>query len=278
MEACALKPGDIYEEAARMHREGVAGVLATVVAAGGSTPRGAGARMIVYPDGKTLGSVGGGAVESSVIESALEMMGTSEPRLLTYDLENDTGMICGGNMKVFLEPMVAGPHVLVVGGGHVGQAVARVARDAGFRVEVVDDRSDMVSEERFPFADRRLVGGVELLESDIRVDDSTCVVVVTRGHRFDREWVEALAGRWPGYLGMIGSLEKVQRTFEQMADSGVDRRLIDSIHAPVGLDIGAETPEEIAVSVVAEMIAVRHGITDTAMLKDKAEHKGRNRQ
>jgi xanthine dehydrogenase accessory factor len=272
-----LKPGDIYEEAARMQRDGLGGVIATVIASGGSTPRGAGAKMIVYADGKTLGSVGGGAVESSVIERALTMIGSDEPALLSFDLDDETGMICGGRLDVFLEPLVAGPRVLVVGGGHVGLAVARVAKDAGFRIEVVDDRPEMVSDERFPFADRRLVGGVELLEGVLEVDGSAFVVVVTRGHRFDREWVEALAGRWPAYLGMIGSLEKVQRTFRQLAESGVDERLIRSIYAPVGLDIGAETPEEIAVSVVAEMIAVRHGITDTAMLRDKAEHKGRNR-
>ncbi|MBN2565044.1 MAG: XdhC family protein [Candidatus Eisenbacteria bacterium] len=272
-----MKPGDIYEEAARMQRDGLGGVIATVVFAGGSTPRGAGAKMIVYADGKTLGSVGGGSVESSVIERALAMMGTAEPVLVSFGLDDDAGMICGGRLDVFLEPLVTGPRVLVVGGGHVGLAVARVAKDAGFRVEVVDDRPEMVSSERFPFADRRFAGGVELLEGELDVDESAYVVVVTRGHRFDREWVEALAGRWPAYLGMIGSLEKVQRTFTQLADSGVDARLIESIYAPVGLDIGAETPEEIAVSVVAEMIAVRHGITDTAMLKDKAEHKGRNR-
>lgn len=273
----SLKLADIYDEVARMHRDGVAGVVATVVAVGGSTPRGAGAKMIVYPDGRTLGSVGGGAVESSTIDRALELVGSKEPLLLSFDLEDDTGMICGGKMDIFLEPVSGGPLALVVGGGHVGQAVARAARNAGFRVTVVDDRAEVMTEERLPFADRRLVGGVELLGNGIEIDDSTFVVVVTRGHRFDKDWVEAFVDRWPLYLGMIGSAVKVRKTFDQMAAGGVPAEVLDRIHAPIGLDIGAETPDEIAVSVVAEMIAVRHGITDTAMLKDKPEHKGRNR-
>jgi xanthine dehydrogenase accessory factor len=123
-----------------------------------------------------------------------------------------------------------------------------------------------------------LVGGTELLDGDLKADGSTFVVVVTRGHRFDRDWVEAFVGRWPSYLGMIGSAEKVQRTFDAMRQGGVPEDLLSRIHAPIGLDIGAETPDEIAVSVVAEMIAVRHGITDTAMLRTKPEFKGRNRE
>jgi xanthine dehydrogenase accessory factor len=273
----SLKLKDIYEEVARMHRDGVAGVVATVVAVGGSTPRGAGAKMVVYPDGRTLGTVGGGAIESTVIEKARTLAGSREPVLLSFDLDDDTGMICGGKMDVFLEPVSAGPLALVVGGGHVGQAVARAAKHAGFRVTVVDDREEVVSAERFPSADRRLVGGTELLDGELAVDESTFVVVVTRGHRFDRDWVEAFVGRWPKYLGMIGSATKVQRTFDAMAEGGVAEELLSKIHAPIGLDIGAETPDEIAVSVVAEMIAVRHGITDTAMLKTKPEFKGRNR-
>lgn len=273
-----MNPTEIYEELVRMQREGSPGVLATVVSADGSTPRSAGARMIVYADGRTLGSVGGGAVEGDVIERALGMIGTSEPELVSFDLENDTGMICGGGMRIFLEPLSGGPLALIIGGGHVGKAVARVAKDAGFRVEVVDDRKDIVSRERFPFADRRLVGGVELLDEQIRTTDATYIVVVTRGHSFDAEWVHALAGRTFAYLGMIGSREKVQRTFEKLADSGADPSFLEKIHAPIGLDLGADTPEEIAVSVVAEMIAVRHGITDTAMLREKAADKGRNRE
>jgi xanthine dehydrogenase accessory factor len=272
-----LKLQDIYEEVARMHRDGVAGVVATVVAVGGSTPRGAGAKMVVYPDGRTLGTVGGGEIESTVIEKARTLAASDEPVLLSFNLEDDTGMICGGKMDVFLEPVSAGPLALVIGGGHVGQAVARAAKHAGFRVTVVDDREEVVSAERFPSADRRLVGGTELLEGDLAVDESAFVVVVTRGHRFDRDWVEALVERWPRYLGMIGSAEKVRRTFDAMAAGGAPDEVLSKIHAPIGLDIGAETPEEIAVSVVAEMIAVRHGITDTAMLMTKPEFKGRNR-
>lgn len=274
----ALRLKDLFAEIARMHREGVPGVVATVVSVGGSTPRGSGAKMIVYEDGRTLGSVGGGAVEGAVIDRSRELAGGRDAELVSFDLDERTDMACGGRMDIFLEPIAAGPAVLVVGGGHVGHAVASVAKGAGFRVSVVDDRADMVTEHRFPGADARLVGGVELLDGDLTVDDSTFVVVVTRGHKFDSVWVRALLDLGPRYIGMIGSENKVRMTFEGMRSDGVTESDLASIHAPIGLDIGAETPDEIAVSVVAEIIAVRHGITDTAMLKDKREHKGRNRE
>lgn len=273
----SLRPADIYGEIARMHREGIAGVVATVTDAGGSTPRGAGARMIVYADGRTLGSVGGGAVEARTIERALELVGSSEPELMKFDLDEDTEMACGGRMEVFLEPVAPGPAALIVGGGHVGQAVAAAAKLAGFRVTVVDDRADVVSEERFPTADVRMVGGTELLDAGLEVRSDTFVVVVTRGHKYDAEWVLALSNDPPRYLGMIGSEKKVRGTFERLEAEGVTSDVLDSVYAPIGIDIGAETPAEIAVSVVAEMIAVGHGITDTAMLRTKPGAKNRNR-
>jgi len=273
----ALRLRDLFDEIARMHREGIPGTVATVISVGGSTPRGVGAKMIVYEDGRSLGSVGGGEVESSVIERARRLAGGSQAELLSFDLDDDSGMACGGRMDVLLEPIAAGPAVLVVGGGHVGQAVASVARGAGFRVTVVDDRADMVTEQRFPGVERRLVGGVELLDGELAVEGSTFVVVVTRGHRFDREWVKALLPHPLGYLGMIGSEKKVALTYDALRRDGVSEDALRSIHAPIGLDIGAETPDEIAVSVVAEIIAVRHGVSDTAMLKDKPGDKGRDR-
>jgi xanthine dehydrogenase accessory factor len=273
----ALRLADIYDEIARMHRAGAAGVVATVVAVGGSTPRGAGAKMVVYPDGRTLGTIGGGAIEADVIERARALVDAGEARLLSFDLGDDVGMACGGKMSVFLEPIAGAPSVAVIGGGHVGQAVATVAKQAGFRVSVVDDRREVVTAERFPTADARLVGGVELLDSDLKIDGSSFVVIVTRGHRYDKDWVRAVVGRGPAYVGMIGSAEKVRRTFGQLEGEGVPRGVLDGIHAPIGLDIGAETPDEIAVSVVAEIIAVRHGVSDTAMLREKPDHKGRNR-
>ena len=268
---------EIHEEIARLHREGAGGVVATVVSVGGSTPRSAGAKMLVYGDGRTIGSVGGGVVEAETIESALRLLDGGQPRLLSYDLDESTDLACGGKMQIFLEPIASTPGVIVLGGGHVGLSVARVARDAGFRVTVVDDRPEMVSDERFPFADRRLVGGTALLEHDLRVDETSIVVVVTRGHRYDREWVHALLPLAPFYLGMIGSDQKVRGTFDHLVEEGVPRESLERIHAPIGIDIGAETPEEIAVSILAEIIAIRHGVTDTAMLKEKPEFKGRNR-
>ena len=273
----ALRLADIYDEIARMYHAGSAGVVATVVSVGGSTPRGAGAKMVVHPDGRTLGTIGGGAIESDVIERARALADSRDPILLSFDLAEDVGMTCGGEMSIFLEPIAGAPSVTVIGGGHVGQAVANVAKQAGFRVAVVDDRRELVSRERFPTADLRLVGGIELLGGDLKVDESSFVVVVTRGHRFDKEWVRAVVGLRPAYIGMIGSAEKVRRAFDELEREGVPKSTLEGIHAPIGIDIGAETPDEIAVSVVAEIIAVRRGVSDTAMLKEKPDHKGRNR-
>ncbi len=273
----ALRLADIYEELARMHREGVSGVVATVVRTDGSTPRGAGAKMIVYAGGRILGSVGGGAIESTVINEAGRMIGSKESKLFSFDLGSDQSMACGGGMEIFLEPIASGPMLVVIGAGHVGLAVARAARQSGFRVAVVDDRAEMVSLERFPFAELRLVGNEELLESDLKVSGETFVVVVTRGHRFDKEWVRKLIVKKPAYLGMLGSEKKVTEAFTELEAEGVSRVELDTVHAPIGLDIGAETPDEIAVSVIAEIIAVKHGIRDTARLMDKMGFKGRDR-
>jgi len=259
-----------------MHRDGVTGVVATVVAAGGSTPRSPGAKMIVYADGRTLGTVGGGAVEAEVIERARALAGSCEPLLLSFDLAADAGMACGGRMDVLLEPVFVAALAVVIGGGHCGQAIAAAAKQAGFRVTVVDDREDMVTVERFPTAERRLVGGPEVL-GDLGIGAESFVVVVTRGHRFDQEWIRAVLPLGPRYLGMIGSGEKVRASFDDLARAGFPAEAIGAIHAPIGLDIGAETPDEIAVSVVAEMIAVKHGVRDTAMLKDKPGKKGKDR-
>lgn len=274
----ALRLADLFTEIARMHRDGIPGVVATVIAASGSTPRGSGAKMIVYEDGRTLGSVGGGAVEGETIDRARDMIGGRDTALISFTLDEDSGAACGGTMQIFLEPIAAAPTVTVVGGGHVGQAVAGVAKRAGFRVWVVDDRSDMVTAERFPSVDGRFAGGTELLGRELALDGESFVVVVTRGHRFDEEWVRAVLEHGPRYIGMIGSEDKVRKTFGELASQGISQESLATVHAPIGLDIGAETPDEIAVSVVAEMIAVKHGMTDTAMLKDKREHKGRNRQ
>ena len=271
-----MRLADLYAEIARMHREGVAGAVATVVAASGSTPRGPGAKMIVYSDGRTLGTVGGGAVEAEVIRRAVALVGSRDAALAHFDLGPDAGMTCGGSMDVFLEPVSAGPRVVVIGGGHVGQAIAAVARQAGFRVTVVDDRADVVSPERFPGAERRLVGGVELV-GELGIDGESFVVVVTRGHRHDKDWVKVLLPLRPRYVGMIGSEEKVREAFEDLARDGTPSADLAGVHAPIGIDVGAETPDEIAVSVVAELLAVKHGIRDTAMLRDKRGMKGRNR-
>lgn len=268
---------EIFREIVRIQRNGSACIVATVVSVGGSTPRSPGAKMIVYDNGRTAGTVGGGRVEAATIEEAKALIGSQEPRLVSFDLDEDSEMACGGRMEIFLEPIAGGLRLLVIGGGHVGQAVCAAAKNAGFNVTVVDDRGDVVTETRFPSADRRLVGGTELLRSDLDVGGSSHLVIVTRGHKHDEEWLRAVIDLEPAYVGMIGSEKKVAATFKRLIADGVSEEKLSAVHAPIGIDIGAETPEEIAVSIIAEITAVRHGIADTAMLKNKPDFKGRDR-
>jgi xanthine dehydrogenase accessory factor len=234
-------------------------VLATVVSTGGSAPREAGARMAVLPDGSIVGTVGGGILEKRVIEDALEVLRENAPRLVRYELtqgQQGIGAECGGRCEVFLEPVGSAPHLLVLGAGHVGLALAALGRDAGFKVTVVDDRRE--------FADRATRPGVTVVikstdDPSLRdlVTDQTAVAVVTRSHKLDRESLRNLVGTNALYIGMIGSRAKVEKEMGLLRDEGVDPDALGRVHAPIGLDIGAETPAEIALSILAEVTAVR---------------------
>jgi xanthine dehydrogenase accessory factor len=241
--------------------------LVTIVSAHGSTPQRVGARMLVFTDGRTIGTIGGGCYESDAFGKAREVLRTLSPQLVRYELSDDfadeTGLMCGGQMQVFIEPIEPEPRVYVLGAGHVGYQLGRLASAVGFRVHVVDDRVKFANRERFPDAAEVVAEDIPDWIAGADIPPSAYVVVLTRGHRQDYDVLRALAGRPLRYVGLIGSRAKIARLTERLLGDGVDPGWLRGLHAPVGLDIGAVTPEEIAVSILAELVAARRGkLTD----------------
>jgi xanthine dehydrogenase accessory factor len=236
--------------------------LVTIVRARGSTPQRVGAKMLVYADGRTVGTIGGGCYEHDALGKAREAIAARAPTLASYQLNDDlaqeTGLVCGGQMEVFIEPLEPSPLLVIVGAGHVAWHLARAAREVGFRRLVADDREKFANAERFPEAEVVVDSIPEWLH---RADlpPSAFVVIVTRGHRHDLDALRAVAARDLRYLGLIGSRAKVARLFDALAGEGVPPECLARVHAPIGLDIGAVTPAEIAVAIVAELVAVRYG-------------------
>ena len=238
--------------------------LVTIVSSNGSTPQRVGAKMLVFGDGRIVGTVGGGCYEHDAIGKAKIVLSTRKPTTVKYDLNDDfaeeTGLVCGGQMEVFIEPIEAAPAVYIFGAGHVGYYLGKMAHEAGFGVHVIDDRAAFANTERFPFAASVVVDEIPQWLADTVLPPTAYAVIVTRGHRNDLDVLRALVPRPLRYIGLIGSRAKVARLYEQvMLEGGIDPDLLARIHAPIGLDLGAVTPQEIAVSITAELIAVRRG-------------------
>lgn len=238
--------------------------LVTIVSANGSTPQRVGAKMLVFADGRVVGTIGGGCYENEALWKAREALKTRKALTVRYELADDfaaeSGLICGGQMEVFIEPIEPSPAVYVFGAGHVGQFVGKVAHDAGFRVHIVDDREKFANRERFPDAAEIVVDDIPSWLARTTLPASAYAVVVTRGHRHDLDALRALAPQRLRYLGLIGSRAKVKRIYDVLVDEGtVPVEQLERVHAPIGLDIGAVTPQEIAVAIVAELIAIRRG-------------------
>jgi len=252
---------DIFEEIARVISEGGSAALATVIKVKGSTPRGEGSKMLIRSDGTILGSIGGGSLEAQVCQEALEVIKENMSKILHFDLTGkeiaQEGMICGGNMDVFLEPIVSQPTIYIFGAGHISFSIAKIARISGFKVVVVDDRPEFANPERFPDADQIIAQGFEAVFPGLKINKSSYIVIVTRGHLQDQKVLEWAVKSEAKYVGMIGSRKKNEAVFSNLQSKGIPIELLDSVHAPIGLDINAETPEEIAVSIIAEIIKIR---------------------
>jgi xanthine dehydrogenase accessory factor len=256
---------DIYEQIVQLRRDGRRGAVATIINVRGSIPSFKTAKMLVRDDGSIVGTIGGGCVEADVWQAAREVMESEKPRTLKFDLNQDpkydTGLVCGGTLEVFVEPVLPPALLYIFGAGHVAFNLCQTAAGAGFDVVVTDDRSSYATKERFPAA--REVHALDFDEATKTLDpnESSYIVVVTRGHRDDMRLLRWAVQTRARYIGMIGSKRKVIEIFKTLQEEGLAAHLFDRVHAPVGLDIGAITPEEIAVAITAELIAVRRHAT-----------------
>lgn len=251
---------DLFEEVVRMRRAGQRGALATIVYTNGSIPGYESSRMLVREDGSIEGTVGGGCVEAEVLAAANEVMSQETPRKMVFNLNNDSSRdnqsICGGALEVFLEPILPQPVVYLFGGGHVSIAVAKAASAAGFGVAVVDDREAFANAERFPMAQGIFISYEEAFEK-IQPNAASYLVIVTRGHKDDKRVLAWAVRTGARYVGMIGSARKVLSVYKALEEDGYRPEEFERVYAPIGLEIGALSPEEIAISIVAELIAAR---------------------
>ena len=254
---------DVFEAITEALARGEDAALVTIVSTNGSTPQRVGAKMLVFPDGRTVGTIGGGCYENDAFWKAKDAIRSRKPQLLKYDLNDDfaqeNGLVCGGQMQVYIEPLEATPRLYVIGAGHVGYHLARLAHTIGFRIHILDDREKFANAERFPDAEAITVEQIPDWLHRADIPSNAYVVVVTRGHTHDLDALRALAARDLRYLGLIGSKAKVKRIYDALLGEGMPPECLHRVHAPVGLDIGAVSPEEIAVSILAELIAVRRG-------------------
>jgi xanthine dehydrogenase accessory factor len=231
--------------------------LATVVQTSGSTPQKAGARLLLLADGRCIGTVGGGAIERVVVEAMRATLRSGASQMVERELSYDLGMCCGGRMEVFVEPVEAAPRLWLIGAGHVAKPTATLARSVGFDVTVVDDREEYNSEERFPSCKLALADPASLLRSTA-LGETDWVLIVTHDHDLDEKALAACMQKSPRYVGLVASRRKAFRLVQRVAARG-GRVDLARLYAPVGVDLGALTPEELAVSIVAELIAVRRG-------------------
>lgn len=254
---------DIYEAIVRFRREGRRAALATIVNVSGSAPSVESAKILVSDQGLVTGTIGGGCVEADVIQIAREVMTEGKPRRLSFDLKEnpnfDTGLVCGGSLEVYVEPLLPTPLVYVFGAGHVGLNVYRAARLAGFEVVAADDRELFANRERFPEAKDIYAEPMDAIFAKLAPPSHAFIVIVTRGHRDDLRVLRWALGTPARYIGMVGSRRKVLTLRRELEKEGVSSARLALVHAPIGLDIGATTPEEIGISVVAELIGIRRG-------------------
>ena len=252
---------DIYEEVVRLRRLGQKCALATIVQVNGSIPSYESAKLLVREDGSMIGTIGGGCVEAEVWNAAREVMQEERARHMNFSLGQDAaydnGLICGGQLSVFVEPVVPQPRAFIFGAGHISKSISKIATLAGFASVIVDNREAFANRDRFPEADEIHAEEYEEVFPKLNIRDTSYLIIVTRGHRDDMRVLRWAVETNAKYIAMIGSKRKVIGVVKELEKEGISRAAFERVFAPMGLEIGAITPEEIAVSIVAEMIAVR---------------------
>jgi len=258
---------EILKEAFGRMDKGETIALVTVVESKGSTPREIGTKMLVNKNGLVAGTIGGGMTEAKVIEEAKQALKEGKGKLLIYHLTKeqaalDEGAICGGEMKVFIDILQPKEEVLIFGAGHIAICVSKLAKMVGFKVAIIDDREEFANKDRFPEADEIVTEDIERALTHIKITPSTYIIIVTRGHLQDQEVLASVIKSKAAYLGMIGSRKKNATIFQQLTEKGIFQEELNKVHAPIGIDIKAQTPEEIAISIIAEIIQVRRKTID----------------
>jgi xanthine dehydrogenase accessory factor len=255
---------DIYEEMASLRAKGMRGALATIIAHKGATPRKEMAKMLIRSDGYQIGTIGGGSIEAEVFREAHGIMETGTARLLSFDLTGidpeESALLCGGSMDVYVEPIIPDPTLIILGAGHVSKAAAEIAKLIGFRIVIVDDRPKHANADLFPMADVFHVGPMEKVLKEIPVSETSYIFIASRSRQFDLICLRFAVQSPAKYIGMLGSGAKNRALLQQIEKEGVDPKKFERVCVPVGLDIGSETPEEIAVSMAAELIASRKNL------------------
>jgi len=251
---------EVTEALLALLNTGARGALATVVATSGSVPQRAGARLLLRDDGTSVGTIGGGAIEERVLSELADVIETGRARMLRQDLTRDLGMCCGGHMEIFLEPAHSPPRLNLFGAGHVALPTARLALSVGFDVNVIDEREELLTAERFPGCTLHLVDAQAYFKRREFHAGNDWVLIVTHNHQLDEDILALAVARPHAYIGLMGSRRKVLRLIDRVQArraEGSTGPSLERVYAPVGLDLGALTPDEIAVSIVAEWVALR---------------------
>jgi xanthine dehydrogenase accessory factor len=250
----------VFQIVADLIKTGESVAIATIVRTEGSTPRKPGTKMIIMKDGKIIGTMGGGDLEQRVIEEALEAIRQGEPRITSFTLDVEKGkldMMCGGKLDVYIEPILPDAKLIIFGAGHITRSLAPLMKSAGFQVSVVEDSPDLLQKEKFPETEDLIQTDMEQFARDLPLDAHTYIVLLSRGFSRDKAILSKLIQKDFKYIGMIGSQRKIRTMEEELQKQGVPKGAFSKLQAPVGLDIGAETPEEIAISIAAEIIAAK---------------------
>src|SRR5829696_6637285 len=250
----------IFQALSELEKNSESAALCTVVKSEGSTPRHVGSKMLVYPDGKFIGTIGGGDLEHRVLDEAWRSISDGESRMLSYTMADpsrgDPG-VCGGTVEVFVEPILPPAMIVVIGAGHVGKAVVHLAKWLGFRVAVNDDRAEVCNPESVPGADAYYPVEMGKLPEQLKINRHTYLIITSRGSGVDALGLPSLLESDAAYIGVIGSRRRWLTTVKALKDKGVAEERIGRVHSPMGLELNAETPEEIAVSIMAEVLMVK---------------------
>jgi len=258
-----MNDSSFFRDIAALIEENMPFALAMIIRTSGSTPRKAGSKMIVFPDGRAQGTIGGGSLEKEIIERAVQSMTSESPELVRLELKTDVGMECGGNVEVYIEVFSMKPKLLIFGAGHIGQKLAPLGLKTGFQVNVIDERATFNSEQNFPPGVKRhiMLPGDFVAQHDFSPRDH--LVIITHNHTHDQEILQSVVSRDVTYIGMIGSQKKIRQAFAHLQRQGIGAHYLERVHAPIGLKIKAETPDEIAVLIAAELLLVRYGKSST---------------